>query len=88
MMDIHEIERFLRKQEAVIWNLSELIRTLTYRQPQYRSTKKEGHMFCIVDDVLLQIQRTSHPTGPEGEEYMTWDRQEPLLKELYKALGI
>ena len=88
MITQDDITKFFKKQEATIWNLSEIIRMITYRSSPYRDTKKEVPLMKTIDALIHQILTTSHYDGPEDEEYPTWDKQEQILKEMFKLLKV
>ncbi len=86
-MTSNEAIEFIRKQEAIQWNLGELVRTLTYRFRRYLNTDKETPLYELIEKVLNKIETTSHYEGPEHEEYVVWDGEDKLLAELFAILG-
>jgi len=82
-----DIKKYLEKQEAIIYNLQEFIKSITYRTPKTRNTDIEEPLLKIVNTILLKITKTSCIAGPEGEEYYGCDVKESDYVKLFRLLN-
>lgn len=87
-IDRDEINKYLKTQEALISNLKEMIRNLTYRNISYSKAytdKEKEELWNCVDSIISMITVTSMMKGPEDEEYNDWASENVVVEMDYIA---